>query len=129
MKQDLTGIKLFPKQPEIVYLCDRKACDECSWPTCQHTADICHAVNFEKVAEGKYMEKRGLLVTCDRCGESIFLEYKDTAAFDGGYTKVDKFEKRPDRWTNHEGKTLCPSCTNAYEEMMEDFYDDHDNSE
>lgn len=33
--------------PKILYLCDLKKCDNCSFPTCRHTADITHAVNFE----------------------------------------------------------------------------------
>lgn len=36
-----------PEIPEVLYLCDRRQCANCSWPTCKHTADITHAVNFE----------------------------------------------------------------------------------
>lgn len=32
---------------EVIYLCDRKRCKECS-PLCKHTNDITHAVNFKK---------------------------------------------------------------------------------
>lgn len=32
----------------VVYECDQKACgDKCTYPTCRHTSDISHAVNFE----------------------------------------------------------------------------------
>jgi len=41
---------------EILYLCDRKACENCS-PECRHTTDIYHAVNFEKCEGGGYWEK------------------------------------------------------------------------
>ena len=43
---------------EIAFLCDWEACDigaDCL--DCHHTTDVSHAKNFEKVAEGKYMEK------------------------------------------------------------------------
>ena len=33
---------------DILYLCDRQACPNCSYPLCNHTTDICHAVNFRR---------------------------------------------------------------------------------
>lgn len=44
--------------PEVLFLCDWEACDigiDCLG--CNHTTDISHAKNFEKVAEGRYVEK------------------------------------------------------------------------
>ena len=44
---------------KIAYLCDRKACDECSImlnPACDHTTDIRHAVNFKKLDDKHYIE-------------------------------------------------------------------------
>lgn len=47
-----------PEIPKVAYLCDHKQCGEkCSSPMCLHTLDISHARNFEKIADGKYMEK------------------------------------------------------------------------
>lgn len=41
----------------IVYLCDRKQCKNCS-DTCKHTSDINHAVNFEHlIYDGEHWEK------------------------------------------------------------------------
>lgn len=41
----------------IAYICDGKACGEdCTFPKCQHTTDINHALNFEKLDEGTFME-------------------------------------------------------------------------
>ena len=38
-----------PIEPDMaLYLCDRKACENCAYPLCKHTTDISHAVNFEK---------------------------------------------------------------------------------
>ena len=35
-----------PIKPDtVLYLCDRKACDNCSYPLCNHTTDISHAFN------------------------------------------------------------------------------------
>ena len=50
--------------PDVAYICDGKACAEGSCRDglhdvilCRHTCDISHALNFEQVAPGKYMEK------------------------------------------------------------------------
>ena len=45
---------------KVAYLCDRNKCPSCNTTIddlCHHTEDIEHAVNFEKVADGVYMEK------------------------------------------------------------------------
>jgi len=44
---------------DILYLCDKRCCTRCSYPTCRHTKDIRHAVNFEKASYGKniFIEK------------------------------------------------------------------------
>lgn len=44
--------------PEIAFICDRLACENCS-PECKHTFDIQHAANFEKLDTGApaYFEK------------------------------------------------------------------------
>lgn len=44
-------------KPEIVYLCDRKQCKNCS-DSCRYTSDINHAVNFEHLTyDGQHWEK------------------------------------------------------------------------
>ena len=43
---------------EVAYICDRKQCADCGDDGfCGHTTDIHHAVNFEEIAPGMYMEK------------------------------------------------------------------------
>lgn len=47
-----------PIKPDtVLYLCDRRACENCAYPLCKHTTDIYHAVNFEKGLGGRYWEK------------------------------------------------------------------------
>lgn len=46
----------------IAYICDRMACPKCSYPQCQHTCDVRHAVNFCRIdaldeGPGCFMEK------------------------------------------------------------------------
>ena len=48
-----------PKPSVILYECDRKKYTMCSWPICQHTADVTHAKNFREV---------------DVCGEIYYME-------------------------------------------------------
>lgn len=41
----------------VAYICDRKQCEVCSYPLCDRTLDINHAVNFAKY-DGYYLEYR-----------------------------------------------------------------------
>lgn len=44
--------------PVIAYLCDGHACEKCNPELCQHTCDITHAVNFERIpGTMQYFEK------------------------------------------------------------------------
>lgn len=40
----------------VLYLCDRRACEECHEP-CRHTPDIHHAKNFEVAEDGSMWER------------------------------------------------------------------------
>lgn len=42
---------------KIAFICDRRACDTCSYPNCKHTTDIKHAENFVLTKIGNYEEK------------------------------------------------------------------------
>lgn len=73
---------------------------------------------------------KGLLVTCHRCGATVFLKYKKTDYFDGGFTKSDDFEEKPEGWTckypAEDGNgyvDLCPKCTEVFMKLLYDFYD------
>lgn len=46
------------------YLCDREACSECSYPTCQHTTDQSHKL-FKNVDEFLEMRLVGTLNNVD----------------------------------------------------------------
>lgn len=68
-------------------------------------------------------ETEGKLLTCDLCGESIFLKYIETKDYDGGFTRVLRYEDRPDGWqTWHVGNvvnsTLCPTCNERMQEAL-----------
>lgn len=43
---------------DVIYLCDKKACKKCNEKTkyCTRTTDIKHAINFEEIAPGHFME-------------------------------------------------------------------------
>jgi hypothetical protein len=43
---------------DVLYLCDKKACEKCNSIDCRHTTDIEHAVSFEKGPNGYYVEKQ-----------------------------------------------------------------------
>ena len=53
------------KERNILFLCDRKACEKCSYPTCRHTPELEHAKNFApagftKRTDGVYVEQEGI---------------------------------------------------------------------
>ena len=65
----------------------------------------------------------GDLVTCSRCGETIFLAKLGSRDLDGGFSRYDVFEELPDDWlfiTQLEGH-LCPNCSNTFKQIIADF--------
>ena len=81
--------------------------------------------------------QRGKLITCDRCGKTVFLKElsakeRDT---DGGYTRWNeyKYENPQEGWTNQyfgDYKTnydLCPACTKKLEEARKMFFETKEN--
>ena len=51
----------------ILYICDRKACENCN-KECKHTTDIRHAVNFEQyhadgVEAGDFWEQENIFLS------------------------------------------------------------------
>lgn len=66
--------------------------------------------------------KKGLLVTCERCGATEFREYIGKGETDGGYTTWDKFEPASEGWAYIlEVGTLCPACNKEYQRFVEEF--------
>lgn len=55
-EQELAGAKKAAGGPDIIFLCDRRACDKCSNSNCKHTKDIRHAKNF-KLFGDMFVEK------------------------------------------------------------------------
>lgn len=52
------------KERNILFLCDRKACEKCSYPQCRHTPEMEHARNFApagftKRTDGMWVEQEG----------------------------------------------------------------------
>ena len=64
---------------------------------------------------------KGELLTCDRCGETIFLKYLEKGYADGGYTTWDKYENA-EGWGYEVHYNLCPKCMEEYKEMINDFF-------
>ena len=44
---------------DVLYLCDRKKCPNCSYPQCKHTFDIKHAKNFDTSIKERFGEPCG----------------------------------------------------------------------
>lgn len=53
------------KERNILFLCDRKACEKCSYPQCRHTPELGHARNFApagftKRTDGVWVEQEDI---------------------------------------------------------------------
>ena len=76
--------------------------------------------------------KLGKYYICDRCGTTSFFEKIGEGETDGGFTKFDKFEEA-DGWNTvypeaahsmGNSKLLCPTCSEKYNKLMQEFFDD-----
>lgn len=69
--------------------------------------------------------KKGMLLICDRCGATIFLECTGESEADGGYTRWNKFEKPPEGWgyasDSKKINNLCPNCNKEYQNLIKEF--------
>lgn len=59
------------KERNILFLCDRKACEKCICPTCRHTPELEHARNFApagftKRTDGVWVEQEGVTIDQDK---------------------------------------------------------------
>lgn len=84
-------------------------------------------------------ERIGKMLTCDRCGSFVFLNYTGKHEFDGGYTQIADFEDPPKGWGYGDkllsandldnipmcatSKRLCPDCYKEYCYVIQKFYD------
>lgn len=58
-------VKATAPAQKVLYLCDKRdVCPQCS-EECDHTTDIAHARNFERLTEGVYIEKAAGDCDCD----------------------------------------------------------------
>ena len=77
--------------------------------------------------------QRGKLITCDRCGESIFLKELEVneKETDGGFTRWNeyKYENIPEGWKNvnfgllfNPGYMLCQHCHELFDKYRMMFF-------
>lgn len=67
-------------------------------------------------------EVKGMLKTCDRYGESVFLKVIGVGELDGGFTKGWV-------WNVDMRKLLCPKCSAAYKSIVKQFMEQVDEEE
>lgn len=67
---------------------------------------------------------KGIMYSCCRCDEKIFLKYIGKGETDGGYTTWDKYEELPDDWLYEtEFGHLCPKCARGFREFVTRYFD------
>ena len=69
----------------------------------------------------------GKLITCDRCGRSIFLKYLGEEILTKGMTvRYDRFESMPDTWLYERPiGYLCDNCACLFRKWVTEFTDGH----
>lgn len=79
-------------------------------------------------------ERIGKMLTCDRCGSFVFLNYTAKQEVDGGFTSLKNvdFEDPPKGWGRGNAPLgdklsacdarLCPDCYKEYCYMIRKFY-------
>lgn len=74
-------------------------------------------------------KQRGMLLTCHRCGKTVFLAYKGRGYFAGDFTQTDEFEEKPEGWSckfpDEDGNgnvDLCKECTEEFMKSLYIFY-------
>ena len=69
---------------------------------------------------------KGKLITCNRCGETVFVKLIGKDYFDGGYSSRDKFEEPPEGWQTwiciEQYTCLCPECYKEWQEVRKKFF-------
>lgn len=77
------------------------------------------------------MERVGKILTCDKCGKEVFLDYVGEGEADGGFTRWLKFSQKPDGWQNVSTPIeikgyplLCDECYKKFVSHLKEFFDD-----
>lgn len=68
----------------------------------------------------------GRMITCDRCGATVFVKKAARKEADGGFTTWDVFEKA-DGWTSgglyiDRIEDLCDKCSKEWESTKKKFF-------
>ena len=69
----------------------------------------------------------GQMVTCDRCGASIFLKCTGEGERDGGFTRWNEFDTLPPGWEiveipGNKYIQTCPSCTKLWVDALTEHF-------
>lgn len=102
------------KERNILFLCDRKACEKCSYPQCRHTPELEHASNFApagftKRTDGVWVEQEG--VTMEVKIDQDKLEKRLVEAMREAMGLKEKNEVRMVwRWDDIFRVYRCPYC-------------------
>ena len=65
--------------------------------------------------------KIGKQITCDRCGQTVFLDHIGQVSIDGGYGHYNEYEKAEGWLSTTQIGDLCPACATMFKRFVTDF--------
>lgn len=65
--------------------------------------------------------KKGVELTCHKCGATIFLKRLQPNEFVKGALVPEVYEQPPEGWSVREGSELCPTHAKEYDDMVRDI--------
>ena len=63
----------------------------------------------------------GRVVTCDRCGKTVFCKCTGEEERDGGFTRWNTFEKADGWGAEYDIGDMCPECFESWKILKADF--------
>ena len=67
---------------------------------------------------------KGKLIECCRCKKRLFIAQTGVDEYDGGFTQIETYEKKPEGWTVGREigiNDLCPECSAEWEQVIAKF--------
>ena len=113
--------------PKAIYICDKKKCEDCSYPICKFTTDIEHQLKIENSYVGSNLDDRLYNAAEDALNGIIHTELLAELLLDARNAlistpaeneKVEKWEWVPFGYPSVLGNWVCSNCKSVAVEAV-----------